>query len=570
MRNNKETLGDGAFLTLLAAISHCYSVFRLGFYSDDWCSLGIFKQAPDQSLTGLLTLPGRSGMRPVQYLQTVLTYKWFGLDPTGYHLTQMALFILTAVFFYLSLRRFGFSRQLAGCVPAIYLTMATYSSDRVWPMPMAEVLSIALFLACCYTDWLSLDARGWRAWMWRLAGAFCLVLSLLAYEVVLPLFLFIPWLMPVAASRFDPTASLNRAGLYRRVGLLWLRNLLLIVPIVIFKLRITDRVVADHPTLTQAYLNLRQALIINPDPLDYGLNLKLALTTNYLDYLLGMPHVIFTVANQYLDRKSLLAILAGSIVAMAWFIRTGSSASAASQRAEGRKLFALGILIFLLGYAVFLTNRNVQFGLFSFSDRTAIAAALGLAISIAGMIQWTSAWLPRPSWRRYGWAALTTLFIAYGIMVNNAIASCWIEAGDRELKLLDQVRQDLPSIPQDSTILLDGWCPYVGPAVSFDCFWDFSGALQTMYPSTRLKADVVRPSIKLTDRAIRTRIYHIDQEYPYGPGLYAYNAEIRELRQLPDLAAAIAYFTAYPPIRPVNCPEGLAGFGLPFLAGRRR
>ena len=117
----------------------------------------------------------------------------------------------------------------------------------------------------------------------------------------------------------------------------------------------------------------------------------------------------------------------------------------------------------------------------------------------------------------------------------------------------------MPSLPHDSTLILDGVCPYDGPAIVFDSSWDLAGALQVAYRDPTLTADVVTPRLRVDEQGITTTTYDQPKTYPLGRNLLVYRAGAASARPLSTAADARAYleiFTA------VQCPAGREGVGV--------
>ena len=150
-----------------------------------------------------------------------------------------------------------------------------------------------------------------------------------------------------------------------------------------------------------------------------------------------------------------------------------------------------------------------------------------------------------------------------GFLIVNVIAQFWQEAYGREQRVLAAIQRRFPTLPPHSTLLLDGVCPYAGPAVVFESNWDLKGALHTYYRDPTLKADVVTPRLSVTDAGIVTIIYGQPTTYPYDPGLFVYHAGTGEVWPLPDVASARAYFASVPSSG--RCPAAVEGVGVPLF-----
>ena len=71
-------------------------------------------------------------------------------------------------------------------------------------------------------------------------------------------------------------------------------------------------------------------------------------------------------------------------------------------------------------------------------------------------------------------------------------------------------------MPSGTTLILDGVCPFSGPAVVFETDWDLRGALQAMHGDKTILADVVGPYMRVTDEGSVTSAYGYETFYRYG------------------------------------------------------
>src|SRR4029453_16256485 len=100
-----------------------------------------------------------------------------------------------------------------------------------------------------------------------------------------------------------------------------------------------------------------------------------------------------------------------------------------------------------------------------------------------------------------------------------ALATFWIAAWQRQRQVVGNIRQALPELAPGTTLILDGVCPYLGPAIVFESSWDLAGALRVVYGDRTLHADVTTGRFSIHDDGLRTRIYHASQFSPYCPAL---------------------------------------------------
>ena len=115
-------------------------------------------------------------------------------------------------------------------------------------------------------------------------------------------------------------------------------------------------------------------------------------------------------------------------------------------------------------------------------------------------------------------------------------------------------------MPANSTVILDGVCPYRGAGVVFETWWDTGPALSLRLGRT-IAGDVVSPRMRVEPDGLVTSIYRQPVRYAFGPRLDAYDVRRHLVSPLPDRASAAAYFTARPPL---HCPVGYVARGVPI------
>jgi hypothetical protein len=209
-----------------------------------------------------------------------------------------------------------------------------------------------------------------------------------------------------------------------------------------------------------------------------------------------------------------------------------------------------------------MTNTNVGFSLTGQINRTAMAAALGVALSLVGGLAWASSFLRSQQARTLSFCVLVSLFAASGILINNTIASFWVSAYREQQQILADIRQTFPALPVGTTFILDGVCPYVGPGSVFEAPYDLAGALGIHYQDAALRADVVRPNLEIREEGLATSYYGRDHLYSYGR-LLIYNVQYKVSSQLTDREAAESYFRRFNPDWGHACPgTGPEGYGV--------
>ncbi len=551
---------DCLFLALVVICSSVLYVPHLGFYSDDWQFLRIMGASADQSFLGLFRSLYDEWMRPrpVQVAYLAALYRMFGSAPFGYHVVNTLVLTLGVVTFHLVLRELNEPRILTIAVPALYSLLPHYSTNRLWVSAFQITLSMTLFFLSLYADLRAAKTSGTPLFGWRLASVLALLGSVLAYEIFLPLFLLSPILVwysqreryPLAGGAFWRTAAFNRL------------SLILLSLLIIFKAysAASNYGLADS---AQRYDKIAHRLFaFYYGEYDYGLNLRQALTTNFGDYGLRLPHVIQGILSRGPDTAALAFSGISGVVIFGYLYRLASRAEIDYlNRMNCLRYICSGLIVFGLGYGIFLFTTRVQFTPTGIGNRTTMAAAIGVALAMVGAAGLASGIGNSQKLARFSFCLLLALLCASGYLINNTIASFWIAAYRAETEVLADIRERVPKLPAGSTLFLDGVCPYIGPAIVFESSWDLAGSLAPIYSDQTLRADVVTPRIKIKEDGIHQWLYGVEHGYPYD-NLFVYQFGQKSLHRLNDAESARTYFGSSNSHLQQHCPESYEGHGV--------
>jgi hypothetical protein len=524
----------------VAAVSFAVHLTSLGFYSDDWDLLGSFALTSDQSLLGFyrsMYAQPQVQMRPGQVLYLSLLYRLFGDSPLGYHVVNAAVLIAAAVLLVLVLERLGVPRAVAVSTGALYSVLPHYSTARVWYSAFQAPLSMAAFLLSLYAALRSLESRR-RAWAWRLASLVGLVVSGLSYEVALPLFFVCPLVVWARQRRLasGSQASLNQAGSVLFLGLM----VAAAVGVAGFKVLTSTRL--SHGSQPGYLASLAHQIA----------------HINLIVYGAAVPRTLWVALHASADPVAIvLAVGVGTLVA--GYVLRVLAREPLPAPGQSIQLMIAGGVVILLGHAVFVTTR-VSFSPTGPNNRTAVAAAAGVALAGVAAVSLIAALLPS-RWRARAFSAAVGAGVCAAFLITMSLERFWVTAYAQERQILDRVRQSLPTLAPKTTLLLDGFCPYVGPAIVFEAPWDLKGALWVRYRDTTIRADVVSPNLRVEPDAIVTRIYGEDSRYPYQ-GLIVFNARLGSTYPLADAESARAYLAQHNPDLSSGCPPGRPGHGV--------
>lgn len=378
-----------------------------------------------------------------------------------------------------------------------------------------------------------------RLGRWKVLSAVSLLISGLAYEVTLPLFLLNPLLVWYAARQLYSVEAGNRL-VRSRAAVLFGGNLLALLLVVAFKALVTVRT------------NLEIDLLSHLAYLATG-----AVRVNYGTYGLGLPFVLIWILSH---RPDPAVIVSSAIVGMAVFayLYRLAGRSQMPSRAAWLRLMAAGLTIFALGYSIFITTADVWFTSASLGNRVAIAAAIGVAVSYVGALGWINSFLPPARWRRSTFCLLVALLCAAGFLINNTLANFWIEAYRQQQAILDDIREQVPALPTESTLILDGVCLEHGGAYIFTGKRDLAATLIMSYRDQSIWATAITNPPKIGEERLSVFTFREADDFPYGEKLLIYNFEQKRLYPLTDAEIARRYFenANFDPSR--DCPPGFA------------
>lgn len=537
----KSVVTDATCLVIITVVSAVPYITKLGFYSDDWWLLETFSSGR----TSLGEVLADFTVRPLQGIYAATLFRFFGLHPLGYHLVNTAMIAVAVVLLYLLLLRLRFSRTEALGVSLLFLVLPQLSTIRVWYSTAQVPLCMALALASMHAQ-LSYVRLG--RFGWAVVAAVTALLSIAAYEVFAPLVAAFPVALFFARRHVLPGAIGEQA---RSLKAMILVILGIGAAAIILKMIASDR--ARSILYPGAYLRgIRTLFDPNYDfRLDSGPNVFAAIQVHFGSTLAGWRDAVVEVIYGGWNGSAALSALACAVLS-AW--RIGSSA----QRLRPIWLLAAGLIVFAIGHVALLAAAGLTFSAIGMANRVLVAAAIGVALLIlAGIATVTNA-LPQRA-RKAAVCAATAALVAAGAYRIWMIERYWTEAPALQARILENARHDLRAVPAGSTVIVDGICPYHGPAVVFETWWDLGPAL-TLMLGRKLEADLLNGRSQLQPDGLRTWVYGDSRLYPFGSDLYLYNPALRSHVGLSDLASARSAIARWgTPWR--KCPPGEEGQG---------
>lgn len=552
---------DALFVAVLVAAPFLFYAFDLGFYSDDWPILATMRLAPQQSLLGIVRSLAEVGdlwMRPVLWAYLAVSYMLFGMNPLGYHLIIAAVLVVAAVLCYFVLCELAFSRVLAVSVALVYGLLPHYATTRFWISITHANLAVLFYFLSLYADLRSVRAHAIRVGSWKAVSVLGLLLSTLAYEVTMPLFalnaLFV-W-----RRRVHESPNRSSRGILAAAPVV---NLVALGAVAVFKWYTTVRLDAHMPYARLFAWIVSTLGAWNYGPGDSGLNLKEAVKISFGTYGFALPLTVARVARSCPDGATFgLCGLVALIVY--WHLKRALRESGWPEPARSKRLMAWGPGVFLAGYSIFLTNGNIQVTATGVGNRTAIAAAIGIAMWQIGLTAWLIGRVASERWRASIFAACVASLCASSVLIGNTLASFWKDSYNQQQAVLSELLERMPRLPRESSLILDGVCPYRGPASVFENCWDLAGALQIVYNDPTLRADVTSRKLAVKEDGVSTFVYDVPCQYPYK-NLFSFSLRQHALSPVTDADAARRILQPPGADSYTGCPVGHEGYGVPVF-----
>jgi hypothetical protein len=284
-----------------------------------------------------------------------------------------------------------------------------------------------------------------------------------------------------------------------------------------------------------------------------------AIRVNFITYGVGLPYIIWWILRH--DQHWSMLVMAGCLGLVVLFYLSRIKMPLESQLASKAfwlMFIGLGLVVFGLGYAIFLLNADVWFTSTSLGNRIAVAAAIGVAIVLVGGAGWVSTLLRQERQRKRVFCLLITVLCVCGFLINNTLASFWRTAYSRQQEIIRDMRQYTPALSPGSTLILDGACLEYGGAYIFTGGRDIAGIVKMAYDDPSLHATAIVQNPKIEEQGISILTYRREIFYPYSEKLLVYNADQKRTYPLIDAGATRRYFqqSNFNPDR--DCPPGFA------------
>jgi hypothetical protein len=520
----------------VAAIPAAFYVADLGFYLDDHYFLGVMSTSHDRSVPGLFDALAREDskawLRPGMYLGLAILFRLFGTNPLPYHLFVAALVPVCAVLLYLVLHRLRASGFLAVGVPIVFAAAPHYSTDRFWLASYAAPASLALALAGLYALLRACEVRGRRLALWLVGGGAAIVLSVLSYEVAVPL-LIVAVVLLWYRGRTDFGSTRITAYF----------SSLMLIGVLVYK-----EIAATTLTTGSTYQLGYQTSFAH----HIGYLLSGSIKVNFGTYGLALPYVVWWIFAHRLTWGALAASLLVGTVVFAYLRRNGELELPAL-RDNGtrtwRLLVVAGVALIAVGYGSFLVTDEIYFTSAGIDNRVNIVAAIGVAVLALGLVLRAIQWLPARR-QQTGFAVGLALLAVTGTLITSTLADYWVAASARQHEVVARLTGALPAKLTNATVVLDGVCPEIGPGVVFAAPYDLAEVLRIHYQDPTIRAPVATAVVSAESRGLVISTVLFGRTgphfYPYRPRLLVYDWPSRSTVLLRNAAAARRYLATTP------------------------
>ncbi|HET9591502.1 MAG TPA: hypothetical protein VFP17_01175 [Solirubrobacterales bacterium] len=457
-----------ALLVLIAVLVYGDHASNGGWVGDAWSTRAWYALYPHTSFFSTVghffDLNSSMAARPANAVYRVTLNDLFGADTGAWFAWQAASCVLMCLAVFALLREVGVRYLDAAAVAGLLAVFPASVSLWLWSPIVHASLAIALAALGFLLALRAFGREGRGRLALHTASLLLFVLSLLLYEVCLPLFLASFLLYALRAPRREACAR-------------WLVDCLVLLPL---------------------------ALVISSstESRDQGLGGSIdhaAKMAGQLPELLLQRLLPFSAAPA-LGAIALLAIYAAAVLA----IRRRPAGDPVSARLRG--LFALtlgGLVVIVLGYLIYAPGIDYYLPLAEgIGDRVNAVAGIGWILCLYAAAAMTATLLTMWLRRRALAAASGTvaLVIALGLSWLPPIADesrAYLDADEASDRVLNVVQRAVPDPPRGSVIWTFGQPVEAAVGVPiFANYWNMTAAIQLRYHDRHLRSFVALPGTR--------------------------------------------------------------------------
>lgn len=455
----KEVLFAAAAMTLVAAVVFGPHVSGWGYFLDDWADASNrFYPPGGESFDHVMTyFSSTFQYRPVLVVFTPLKYFIFGADMPAQLVWTLFLGVAIATMIYAILRTLGVPWVHAGLLGALTLIYPWFDSTRLWESANPAPLSIAIALAGFCLALVGLARRSWR---WHVGAALLYLISVLTYEVTLPLILVAGVVYTARAGWVEARWRWAADIVAALAGGLW---------------------VGTHTTRTVS-----------------GLSADFSHLGEIVEAGSTIVARSFLPVGQDTHRTAMLLLAAAALAAgVAVYLRHRRSGG--GEEGWGLHgwllLAAAGLVVTVLGWTIYIpADPYYTPTIFGVGNRVNALAGYGLVILAYALIGIACSVLAEflPAARRYVAYAVPVLAVVLGaayVHVLDRHIGVWEDAYSIQRAAIAKLKATYPKLPPESTVFTSGFPAYLSPGVPiFAASWDENGMIKLEYDDGSLSA----------------------------------------------------------------------------------
>lgn len=444
-------------LALLAFVAYLPHLRNGGFYLDDWSDVaGTFYPPGGRSLANTLDyFAALFPYRPGLIIYVPFKYWLLGDSPPRQLALAVGLGVMVAFLVYGILRRFRVPWWHAWMIAALLVVYPSFDSVRLWEAASLPSLALVFALGGIWIALVGVDRRSWP--LHGVAAALYLI-SILTYEITLPL---------IAAAGL---LYVLRVG-WRNGRALWAVDLAVVVA-----------------------GGLWNGLNTNREVSSLGGNLEhLGEIVEAGGRVLASTGV--AVGSTPPTASVLIVLAAIFVVGAAVCLRGGRRGEGSWGLREWLLLGLGGLVVAALGWAMFIpADPYYTPSLLGITNRVNAVAGIGLVIIVYAAIGCGVSLLGRllPPLRAWTAPTVVALGVLLGFSYNHVLqrhADVWAEAYRYELHAINEIKTTYPELPPESTLFTSGFPAYLTPGVPiFSATWDLSGMVKAEYEDGSLQA----------------------------------------------------------------------------------
>jgi hypothetical protein len=444
-------------LVVLAAVAYLPHIRHGGFYLDDWSdAAGTFHPPGGPGIGNVLDYFGPIfPYRPVLILYVPFKYALLGANMAAQLTLAVALGVAVAALLYGLLRHFRVPPLHAWAIAALVVVYPSFDSVRLWEA--ASLPSVALIFALSGI-WLALIALERRSWPLHACAALLYVISILTYEITLPL---------IAGAGLLYVAD---AG-WRRARAPWGLGIAAVLVAGLWNGLHTNREVSG---LSGDLHHLKEifdsgATVLGSTLIPVGATPRTTLALVVLAAVLAAGAAAYLAApSRWRDPG--------------WGLR------------EWLFLAAAGLAVAALGWIMFIpADPYYTPSLLGYTNRVNAVSGLGLVICVYAAlgvgVTLLAALVPRlRPWSAWAILGLAVLLGASYVHVLERHIDIWDEAYRQQRVAIDRIKAVYPDLPPESTLFTSAYPAYYTLGVPiFSANWDLNGMVKMEYDDGSLE-----------------------------------------------------------------------------------